>query len=138
MIVEDKITLSYDDLDIAPAVISEVDSRKQCNAYDENGMLPIFTAPMMTVINEHNFRLFKENKINVIIPRTVKYTHRVVYESNREWVAFSLNEFKKIFCQFGENEASPVAPNRTYKVLIDMADGHMHSLYKTTNIAKRK
>ena len=137
MIIKDKITLSYDDLDIVPAVISEVDSRKECDVYDENGMLPIFTAPMMTVVNEHNFKLFKENKINVIIPRTVKYSQRVAYLSNGEWVAFSLNEFKKLFCQFNDEEKPVMEPNRTYKVLIDMADGHMHSLYKTTNIAKR-
>ena len=137
MIIKDKITLSYDDLDIIPAIISDIDSRKQCNVYDENGMLPIFTAPMMTVVNEHNFKIFKDNKINVIIPRTVKYVQRLVYLMNGEWVAFSLKEFKKIFCQFGENDTPPVAPDGTYKVLIDMADGHMHSLYKTTNIAKR-
>lgn len=129
--------LAYKDLTIIPATVSEIDSRKECNIYDENGMLPIFTAPMMTVVNEHNYKIFKDNKINVIIPRTVKYLQRLVYLSNGEWVAFSLKEFKKIFCQFGENDASPVAPQRTYRVCIDMANGHMRSLYHATWEAKR-
>lgn len=137
MIIKDKIALSYDDLDIVPAVISEVDSRKECDVYDENGMLPIFTAPMMTVVNEHNFRIFKENKVNVIIPRTVKYKQRLSYLNKGEWVALSLKEFKKLFCIFNDDDKPVMPSKKTYRVLIDMADGHMHSLYSTTSLAKR-
>ena len=79
MIIQDKIGLSYDDLDIVPAVISDIDHRKECNIYDENGMLPVFTAPMMTVVNEHNYKIYEENIINVIIPRTVSYKQRLSF-----------------------------------------------------------
>ena len=137
MIIKDKIGLSYDDLDIVPAVISDIEHRKECDVYDENGMLPIFTAPMMTVSNEVNYKIYKDNKINIIIPRTVKYNQRIEFLSSGEWVAFSLSEFEKLFCRFYDDESRFGIKGKTYKVCIDMANGHMHSLYKTTFTAKR-
>lgn len=130
MILE-KQGLAYKDLTIVPAVISKVETRRDCNVYDENGMLPIFASPMMTVINEHNYNIYKSNKINVIIPRTVKYKDRINFLNNGEWVAFSLKEFTRLF-----DGKVAWTTNKTYKVLIDMADGHMLSLYETTNKAK--
>ena len=76
MILEEQ-GLSYADLTVIPAPISEIDSRKECNIFYEDGNLPIFTAPMMTVVNEYNYTLYEDNKINVIIPRTVKYKQRL-------------------------------------------------------------
>lgn len=132
----DKQGLSYKDLTIVPAVISDIDHRKECNIFYSNGNLPIFTAPMMTVVNEHNYRIYEENKINVIIPRTVQYKDRINFLKEGKWVAFSLKEFNKLFCLFGDNDTSKWESNKEYKVLIDMADGHMHSLYKATFTAK--
>ena len=137
MIIKNKIGLSYDDLDIVPAIISDINHRRECNVYDENGMLPVFTAPMMTVINEFNYKIYKDNKINVIIPRTIKYDQRIEFLSSGEWVAFSLTEFEKLFCRFNDNEETSFGTKgNTYRVCIDMANGHMHSLYKTTSAAK--
>lgn len=139
MILEEQ-GLSYADLTIIPAVISDVDSRKECNIFYEDGNLPIFAAPMMTVVNEHNYKIYKDNKINVILPRTIKYKERIDFLKNGEWVSFSLKEFKRLFCYLPEDPVQnifEVEKGKTYKVLIDMADGHMHSLYKTTFEAKR-
>lgn len=136
MILE-KQGLSYADLTIIPSVISDIDSRKECDIFYPDGNLPIFTAPMMTVINEYNYKLYEENKINIIIPRTVSYYQRLEFVRNGKWVSFSLKEFDKLFCHFEENDSSLWEENKEYKVLIDMANGHMRSLYKTTVEAKR-
>lgn len=136
----DKQGLAYKDLTIVPAVISDIDHRKECNIFYPDGNLPIFTAPMMTVVNEHNYRIYEENKINVIIPRTVKYSDRINFLYQGKWVALSLKEFKRLFCYLPEEPVQNVfkqEKDKEYKVLIDMADGHMHSLYKTTFEAKR-
>lgn len=136
MILE-KQGLSYADLTIIPAVISKIKSRKECNIFYEDGNLPIFAAPMMTVVNEHNYKIYEDNKINVIIPRTVKYKQRISFLNKEKWVAFSLKEFIKLFCTFADNDMPCVESNKTYKVLIDMADGHMEDLYTYTFTAKR-
>lgn len=134
----DKQGLSYADLTIVPAPITEIDHRKECNIFYEDGNLPLFTAPMMTVVNEFNYKLYEENKINVIIPRTVKYKDRIKFLKDKKWVAFSLNEFKKLFCAMDDNDnAAFGVKGKTYKVCIDMANGHMHSLYTETFTAKR-
>ena len=135
MILEEQ-GYAYADLTIVPAVISKIKSRKECNIFYEDGNLPIFAAPMMTVVNEYNYKIYEENKINVIIPRTVKYKQRIEFLNNEKWVAFSLKEFIKLFCTFGDDDMPRVASNKTYKVLIDMADGHMQDLYTYTFSAK--
>ena len=128
---------AYADLTIVPAVISKIKSRKECNIFYKDGNLPIFAAPMMTVVNEHNYKIYEENHINVIIPRTVAYKQRLKFLNQGKWVAYSLKEFKKLFCAFGDDDKPLMKSDKTYKVLIDMADGHMEELYEKTFTAKR-
>ena len=129
MILE-KVGYSYNDLKIVPAVISRVDSRSQCNPYDENGMLTIFASCMSTVVDTKNYEIFKQNKITPIIPTTIDLVSREILINEGEWVALSMDEFKKMFV---DNE---VKPNKTYKVCVDIANGHMLSLYKLCQKAK--
>lgn len=136
MILE-KQGYAYADLTIVPAVISKIKSRKECNIFYEDGNLPIFAAPMMTVVNEFNYKIYEENHINVIIPRTVKYKDRIKLMNASKWVAFSLKEFVKLFCKFGDNDQPNVKIKKTYRILIDMANGHMEDLYLSTFTAKR-
>lgn len=126
----DKVGYAYNDLKIVPAVISRVDSRSQCNPYDENGMLPIFASCMSTVVDTKNYEIFKQNKITPIIPTTIDLVSREFLINEGEWVALSLDEFKKMFI---ENE---VKPEKTYKICVDIANGHMLSLYETCQKAK--
>ena len=59
----------FDDILIEPEMQTSIRSRKQVDVMDEKQMLPLFTAPMDTVINEDNVNLFNDNKIYGIIPR---------------------------------------------------------------------
>jgi len=36
--------LSYDDVTLIPECLTDIESRKECNPYDEDGMLPIFAS----------------------------------------------------------------------------------------------
>lgn len=128
----DKIGYSYNDLKIVPSVISDVDSRSQCNPYREDQMLPIFASCMSTVVDTKNYEIFKENKIHPIIPRNIDLVGRQALMNDGEWVALSLNEFKEMFC-----EDTP-KPGQTYKICIDVANGHMKSLYNYCKKAKLK
>lgn len=124
------IKYSYDDVMIKPAILSSIEHRSECNPFDENGMLPIFTAPMDCVVNTKNFDLFKQNKIIPILPRTEPLEIRINYACNGYWAAFSLREFED---EFTKNEALAI---NNGKILIDIANGHIAKLYELVKKAK--
>lgn len=126
-----EVKYSYNDVTIIPATISFVKSRKECDVYNNDGTLPIFTAPMNTVVNEHNFKKFEENNIIPILPRTVDFKIRYNNSFNGKWSAYSKNEFKEYFVNKIDNLTTPI------KVLIDVANGHMNELLELCKEAKR-
>ncbi len=121
MLIKD-IKYSYNDITIVPAPITTVEHRADCNPYLNDGMLPIFTAPMSSVVNEENFQLFEDNKINAILPRSFSFEKRKEYAFDGKWAAFSLKEVEDNFLEKQETNTTP-------KVLIDIANGHMQKLY---------
>ena len=125
---------SYNDLTIVPAAFSCISSRSECNPYVHDNMLPIFTAPMSSVVNEDNFYLWKSNGITPIMPRNVGIDTRITYMNNGEWVAFSLNEFVELFIE--TKLKSPFENGKTYHVCVDLANGHMAKLYDFISKAK--
>jgi len=46
------IKLDWNDITIVPAELSSISSRSEINPYTVDGKLPLFTAPMDTVIND--------------------------------------------------------------------------------------
>ena len=54
-----KRKFDFDDITLVPETISSINSRKQVNPYNQTGMLPLFTAPMDTVIDRNNFNVYK-------------------------------------------------------------------------------
>ena len=121
---------TYNDITIIPAPITSVEHRGDCNPYLSDGKLPIFTAPMSSVVSEENFNIFEENKINAILPRSVDLKIRKDYALNGKWAAFSLQEFEDFFVEKNDNATT------TPKVLIDIANGHMQKLYDLVRKSK--
>ena len=122
--------LSFNDICLIPAVVSEIEHRSECSPYLDNGMLPLFTAPMSSVINENNWQIFKENKINTIIPRSVDFDIRREL-SHQTFVAVSLSEFEYLIDEVFEN----VIP--AY-ICVDIANGHMQKLLDLCKQAKER
>jgi len=118
------IKFDFDDLLIVPKESSNVRSRKDIKLYDNNGMLPLFTAPMDTVIENKNIELFRNNKIYPIIPRTIELT---LIDDKNDWIAIGLKDFETLLS---------ILPNNIDKkyILIDIANGHMEYL---VNLIKR-
>lgn len=69
---------SYNDVTIIPSIISNINSRSECNPFVDaiNNLLPIFTAPMASVINEDNWDIFLKNGIIPIVPRNIDIERR--------------------------------------------------------------
>lgn len=124
----------YNDVMIVPNKISTIEHREECDPFHKDGFLPIFTAPMSTVVCLENFDLFEQNKIHAILPRSVEYDKRIEYALNNKWAAFSLKEFEDFFCD--EGYVKHYIKHKK-KVLIDIANGHMKKLYVLTKKAKR-
>ena len=129
-----KITYSYNDVIIEPAIISEIESRSECNPFYDDGFLPIFTAPMSSVVNEYNFNLFEQNHIHAILPRNFDVDIRLKYSLNNKWAAFSLKEFEEYFC---DEKKIDEYIKYSKKVLIDVANGHMKKIYDLVKISKK-
>lgn len=133
--LQTKMLYTLDDVAIQPADTSSIKSRKECNPYidEDDKMLPLFTAPMDTVVSLKNYKEFLQNGITPIIPRTVPYGKRLEMCVNEMvWVAFSLKEFEESFIK---NKAS-VDSSKKF-ALIDIANGHMEKVQKVVNEAKK-
>ena len=131
--------LSFNDICLIPAVVSEIEHRRECNPYTNEdldlsmplrlGCLPLFTAPMSSVINENNWQVFKENKINTIIPRSVNWETRLDL-SDKTFIAVSLSEFERLIDFYH--------PIQTIHICVDIANGHMQKLLDLCKQAKEK
>lgn len=122
------IKYSYRDVTIVPAKVSEIEHRKDCNPFYPSDTLPLFTAPMDSVVGLENYELYEQHKIIPIIPRTVSLEQRLEVAKTGRWVAYGLDEFEKIF--------TVQNPGEGYKALIDVANGHMKKLYTLVKKAK--
>lgn len=128
-----ELKYSYNDISVVPAIISDVCHRGECNPFVHDNMLPLFTAPMDTVVSRTNYKEFYGAGITPILPRTEDLELRKEYAINGDWAAFSLQEFIDIFC----SEEKKVSNGNDIKALIDVANGHMACLYEAVRKAKR-
>jgi len=122
----------FDDILIEPAVFSKIKSRSEINPRNSWNMLPLMTAPMDTVVNQNNFHLFKNEGILPVLPR--------IQNPDNDWVdtniflSYSLQDFEKIFL----SNKVYVGDGDRIMALIDVANGHMESLYDLTKEAKKR
>lgn len=124
--------VDFDDLLIQPVVTTNIKSRTEINPFDKNGMLPLITAPMDTVVDEENANLFYDSKINVCLPRGEKRTQKMMFQS------YSLKQFVDTFLKFDTPEAQTKWPNGELPIyaLIDTANGHIQELVDIVKHAK--
>ena len=127
---------SYNDVTIIPSIISNINSRSECNPFLDtiNNLLPIFTAPMASVVNEGNLDIFLKNGIIPIVPRNIDIERRKYLINKQRWVALSLKEFEDLFINNAQDRQCD--SNTHYFICVDIANGHMNSLY--TKCARAK
>ena len=139
MIKEEKL-YDLDDLTVIPAVQSKIEHRGEIAPFytvDGKKYLPVFVSPMECVISEDNFRLYEQNQVIPILPRTVHHDKRVKYTGEGWWCAYGLEEFVNLFCVEYKNFAQTRRlDNSTFRVLIDNANGHMEALPREIKKAK--
>lgn len=110
-----------------------LNSRSDANPYDNSGFLPLITAPMYSVVNENNYKVFLDNKIQVCLPRNTK-----VVGANKKniFISSSLEEFKNIYInQYKDLDFFSGFEFCEY-VCIDTANGNMPELHNAIRQAK--
>lgn len=123
---------NLDEICLIPAKTTDIEHRHQVFIYDENNKLPIFTAPMHSVINIENREVFEDAGINTIIPRTINWNERYNYIKHGKWTAVGFKEAEYILNNYKDlNEY-------TIKICIDQANGHMSKLLNLCSELKNK
>jgi IMP dehydrogenase/GMP reductase len=142
--------LSYDDVTVVPEIVTTIKSRSECDIWSNTycgitestfarqPMLPIFTAPMDTVIDENNFNEFLKLGIIPVLPRTIDLIGRcrLAYKNNI-FAAFSIEEARMVYIDHKKGDYLreligkyndihlDCIPN---KMCIDLANGHMQQV----------
>jgi hypothetical protein len=126
------IKFDLNDIILKPELTSDIESRKQC----EISYLPLFNAPMDSVITDDNYKKFLY-KLNVIIPRKKSKDIKHYYQYNDHlFVSYSLQQFYDMFIKNDLVINNQLQYKKNY-VLIDIANGHMKELYNIIKKAKQ-
>lgn len=125
-ILNSKHKLDFKDVLILPTPISDIKSRSEINILDNKAKLPLFTAPMDTVIDEKNQEIFNRNGFNVCLPRGEK-------GDNGVFQSYSLKDFKLEFLSVYEKVSDDA---EVIHVLIDTANGHINDMVNAIEISK--
>ena len=117
---------SLDEIALLPSAEPvDINHRSEVNPFDENGKLPIFVSPMTCLIDDNNYKEFRDSKFIPIVPRNIMPN----YITPNDWVACSLDDFEHVFMKYDLDELH---------ILIDIANGHMKHLYDVVKEAKVK
>lgn len=109
----------FNDIVIVPESLSKVSHRHQVNIFDQHGNLPIMVSPMDTVVNGGNYQEYQKEGFTVCTPRGIQTDDSDIFTS------VSLEDFEDFIVWYeGEDNAE-----QKFRVLIDIANGHMERLY---------
>ena len=118
---------SLDEICLIPTAVSKIEHRGDVNVFTNKNNYPIFTAPMASIVDASNVNILKDNKLNVIVPRSVAWEKRLEFLQAGEWVAVGLKEAQYIYEYL---ELQHFTVDKTIRLCIDQANGHMESLLK--------
>jgi len=112
------MTYDFDDILIVPADITNINSRSEVNPY-YGSKLPLFAAPMDTVVNRSNIQSFVDAGVKACLPRESTITPHHYSLNEDIFYSYSLTDFRSIF--LGEDHIK----GEKFYALIDVANGHM-------------
>lgn len=128
--------LDLDDIALVPAQLNTGNQESKCDyfVYDDldNNFrsLPIFTSPMDSVVNEENWRVYYDNLIRPVLPRTSDIKIRLE-GCEYIFVAFSIPEVKMYFLDQRRQSS------RQFRICIDSGNGHDIEVFNITKELKR-
>ncbi len=124
-----KTLFDFDDILIEPKPTSTISSRSFIK-YTHGDHLPLFAAPMDTVVDETNSDIFLNLGINVCLPRGENAPEFYTPDRSMTFESYSLKDFNRIVSE------GKIALAGFY--LIDMANGHMEDMVEAVINSKNK
>lgn len=124
---------SLKDVAVIQAPIGYINHRADVNPFIsvcEREVYPIFVAPMSTVTNQKNYKVWIDNKVTPVIPRSVAKS-----EYNPDGITFEerIELSKETFVSVSLEEAGKLLDFEKFKcphyICIDIANGTLESLY---------
>ena len=124
-----KPQFDFDDILIVPKVKTHINSRYKGIKLPTG--LPLFTAPMDTVVDANNYNTFQSQGINVALPRTVKYNDIPLHDVSSMFVSMGFDDLDH------ESKTTYRHIPKNANILIDVANGHMQKIFDYCRDIKR-
>jgi IMP dehydrogenase/GMP reductase len=130
------IKFDFNNILIVPNVNTDITSRYKSIVLPS--MLPLFTAPMDTVVDLSNKDEFIKNKIQVVLPRTVSYGQFLANE-----ILSGKTDDSGVFVSLGLDDMARHHHNnfkdfhKGAHILIDVANGHMQKIVDIAREVRR-
>lgn len=136
----------FDDILIKPSVTTGVTSRYIDIELPHH--LPLFTAPMDTVVDLNNSQVFLDRGINICLPRTIdepKLFNEHLVLSKINWNLMDNSDFSEIV-NYKDNMFPSIGLNGVLNdtfikacsnILIDVANGHMYKILEVCGEIKK-
>ena len=123
-----KPQFDFDDILIVPKIKTHINSRYQGITLPPR--LPLFTAPMDTVVDKTNYQTFLQAGISVTLPRTIKYDDINDVDVG-VFISMGFSDIDR------ELKTSLRNIRRDEHILIDVANGHMQKVFDYCREIKR-
>ena len=132
---ESKLTkhgYELESISIVQAEISEIEHRDECDPMITlcgRRVYPVIVAPMGSVTDENNYKVWLENNFICVVPRTVDFDKRLEI-SKETFASFSLSEAETLVDKLDDGQK--------HYICIDIAHGTMKKLYDICSAIKKK
>ena len=121
---------------VVQAEISTIAHRAECDPMITlcgRRVYPVIVAPMGSVTDENNYKIWLENNFICVVPRTVDFEKRIEI-SKETFASFSLTEAQSLAGR--ALVAGPDGVKNKRYVCIDIAHGTMSELYSTCDMLR--
>jgi hypothetical protein len=113
----------FKDIVLVPETLTDIDSRRDVDTFNDEHFLPIMVSPMDTVVNLENSKVFSNCGMVTCFPRGIEPDEHNI----NHFISMSLDDFENFIDDYTTDYYMGNMPD--LNILIDIANGHMKKLY---------
>lgn len=128
------------DISIIPTIVSDIDSRSECDTRTDGAWLPLMAAPMDTVVCNKNINTYIKNNVIPCFPRG-DYFNKDLVDRKMVFQSYGLSEIEYDLKTYKDNQEVRITDRPSFwryeYILIDIANGHMQRLVNVLREIKK-